>query len=226
MENLKKYNIIYAEDETIIRLNVTHILEQYFKQVIVVTNGEEALKAYRSEKADVLMLDISMPIKTGLEVAKIVREENEEIPIILLTALSDRETLLNAVELNLVKYLLKPMQDEAFMITLQKVSKILQNRDSNTFWLTSDYCWNRSIHTLFYKKEEIYLTHKERSLLELLINSYNQTVSYEDIMVHVWIDEFEREITIDSVKKLVSSLRKKIPQNSLRNIYGRGYLLK
>jgi len=53
-----------------------------------------------------------------------------------------------------------------------------------------------------------------------------KVVSYEEIMANVWIDEFEREITIDSVKKLVSNLRKKIPQNSLSNIYGKGYLLK
>jgi DNA-binding response OmpR family regulator len=225
MKNLKRYNIVYAEDEPIIRLNVTQMLESYFKKVIAVSNGAEALKSYKECRADVLMLDVSMPLMTGLEVAKAVREENEEIPIVLLTALSDRETLLDAVELGLVKYLLKPMSNETFLETLQKLSILLNKRDTDTFWLSSDYSWKRSTQTLFDQEEQIYLSHKERSLLKLLIKHYNQVVSYEEIMAYVWIDEFEREITIDSVKRLVSNLRKKLPQNSLSNIYGKGYLL-
>ena len=226
MKNLKRYTIVYAEDETIIRLNVTQMLEEYFKKVIAVSNGKEALKSYRENKADVLMLDISMPLMTGLEVAKVVREENEDIPIIMLTALSDRDTLLDAVDLGLVKYILKPMSNEVFIETLKRLSKVLKYRATDIFWLTLDYSWKSSNQTLFYQEEQIYLTHKERCLLELLIKYYNKVVSYEEIMANVWIDEFEREITIDSVKKLVSNLRKKIPQNSLSNIYGKGYLLK
>ena len=226
MKNLKRYSIVYAEDETIIRLNVTQMLEEYFKKVIAVSNGKDALKSYRESKADVLMLDISMPLMTGLEVAKVVREENEDIPIIMLTALSDRDTLLDAVELGLIKYILKPMSNEVFIETLKRLSKVLKHRATDIFWLTLDYYWKSSTQTLFYQEEQIYLTHKERCLLELLIKYYNKVVSYEEIMANVWIDEFEREITIDSVKKLVSNLRKKIPQNSLSNIYGKGYLLK
>ena len=225
MKNLKRYSIIYAEDEPIIRLNVTQMLKDYFKQVIAVSNGEEALKSYKEYRADVLMLDVSMPLMTGLEVAKTVREENEEIPIVLLTALSDKKTLLDAVELGLVKYLLKPMSNEAFVETLKKLSRVLNKRDTDTFWLSSNYAWKRSTQILFYQEEQIYLSHKERCLLRLLIKHYNQVVSYEEIMAYVWIDEFEREITIDSVKRLVSNLRKKVPQNSLSNIYGKGYLL-
>ena len=226
MKNLKRYTIVYAEDETIIRLNVTQMLEEYFKKVIAVSNGQEALKSYRESKADVLMLDISMPLMTGLEVAKVVRDENEDIPIIMLTALSDRDTLLDAVDLGLVKYILKPMSNEVFIETLKRLSKVLKYRATDIFWLTLDYYWKSSNQTLFYQEEQISLSHKERGLLELLIKYYNKVVSYEEIMANVWIDEFEREITIDSVKKLVSNLRKKIPQNSLSNIYGKGYLLK
>ncbi len=225
MKNLKKYTVVYAEDETIIRLNVTQMLEEYFKEVIAVSDGEDALRLYRAKKADALLLDISMPNMSGIEVAKKIREVDDNIPIILLTALSDRGTLLEAIELKLVKYLVKPLSQEEFEKAMELFSIALNKSDLNYFRLSPNYLWYRNSRELFCNEKAIALTPRETSLLELTIHHYNEVVSYETIMAYVWSDEFEREITIDSVKRLVSSLRKKIPHNSFKNIYGKGYLL-
>ena len=226
MKNLKKYTVVYAEDETIIRLNVTQMLEEYFKEVIAVSNGKEAYRLYRAKKADALLLDINMPNMSGIEVTKKIRKEDSKIPIILLTALSDRETLLDAVELQLVKYLIKPISQKEFEVAMKSLSKALKKSDLNYFLLSKYYRWHQKSRELYYKDTLISLTPRETSLLELTISHYNKIVSYETIMAYVWADEFEREITIDSVKRLVSSLRKKIPDNKLKNLYGKGYLLK
>ncbi len=226
MKNLKNYTIVYAEDETIIRLNVTQMLENYFKEVIAVSDGDEALKLYKANKADALLLDISMPNMSGIEVAQKIRETDDNTPIVLLTALSDRATLLDAVELQLVKYLVKPLTQEEFENVMSSFSRVLKKSDISHFRLSDNYTWNKKSRELFCNEKSIALTPRETSLLELVINHYNEIVSYETIMVYVWADEFEREITIDSVKRLVSSLRKKIPDNQLKNIYGKGYIIK
>lgn len=225
MKNLKKYTIIYAEDETIIRLNVTQMLEEYFKEVIAVSDGVEAFRLYKAKKADALLLDISMPKMGGIEVAQKIREVDDTMPIMLLTALSDRDTLLDAVELHLVKYLLKPLSQEEFEKAMESFSKALIKSDLNHFRLSHNYVWDKTTRELFCNESSISLTPRETLLLELTINHYNEIVSYETIMAYVWADEFEREISIDSVKRLVSSLRKNIPENQLKNIYGKGYLL-
>lgn len=225
MKNLKNYMVIYAEDETIIRLNVTQMLEEYFKKVIAVSDGEEAFRLYQAKKADALLLDISMPKMNGIEVAQKIREVDENIPIILLTALSDRATLLEAIELKLVKYLVKPLSQEEFEKAMESFSIALKKSDLNHFRLSSDYIWYCKSRELFCNQKAVPLTPRETSLLELTIHHYNEVVSYETIMAYVWADEFEREISIDSVKRLVSTLRKKIPHNSFKNVYGKGYLL-
>ena len=133
--------------------------------------------------------------------------------------------LLDAVELKLVKYLLKPLTHEEFKKAMESLNKVLKKSNINYFKLSTNYTWNKKSRELFYNEESVSLTYRESYLLELAINNYNRVVSYETIMAYVWLDEFEREITIDSVKRLVSSLRKKIPENSLKNIYGKGYIL-
>ena len=226
MKNLKNYTIVYAEDETIIRLNVTQMLENYFKEVIAVSDGDEALKLYKANKADALLLDISMPNVSGIEVAQKIRETDDNTPIVLLTALSDRATLLDAVELQLVKYLVKPITEKEFEVAMEAFSKALAKSQTDYFILSNRYRWYQKSRELFCDNKSVVLTPRETFLLELVIKYYNRAVSYETIMAYVWADEFEREITIDSVKRLVSSLRKKIPDNQLKNIYGKGYLLK
>ncbi len=106
---LKSLSILYAEDDLVIQNSISRILKMFFKEVHIANDGNEALEIYQNNKIDVMMLDYVMPNLDGYQTAKFIREINKKIPIIIVSAYTDKEKLLNAIELNLIKYLEKPI---------------------------------------------------------------------------------------------------------------------
>jgi DNA-binding response OmpR family regulator len=225
MINLKNYTILYAEDETIIRLNLNRFFEKNFKKVLLAKDGEEALELIDKHNPQILVLDIEMPYYTGLEVAKIVRQYNKEIPIVMVTAHSDTSTLLKAIELNLNSYLIKPITQSKLYELLYKLQKYFDEKSHKRLYLSENNYWDCSKELLYNKNSLIELSVKEKKLLALFANNLNQNIYYEDIMAYVWEEKFDEEISIASIKNIVSNLRKKLPKDSLKNIYGKGYIL-
>ena len=109
--SLKNITILYCEDELDLR-NVTYdILSQYTKKVIVAEDGEEGLKLFEEfeDEIDLVITDINMPIMNGLDMVKRIKQINDNTPIIVATAFSNSEYLLNSIELGIDKYILKPI---------------------------------------------------------------------------------------------------------------------
>lgn len=226
IETLNEYSILYVEDEPDIKEDIEEYLSAYFSIVYSATDGEKALELYYKYQPDVLLLDISIPKINGLDLAKKIRKENSDVKIIMLTGHSDKERLLTAVELNLTKYLIKPFSPKSFKETLELLATKLQKSNVNYLHLGSNYVWNRQKETLTLQSNEIKLTEKEHRVLKFFINKQSQTISYEDIMVEAWDNSFEEEISLDSVKNLISRLRKKLPTNLIVSVYKKGYILK
>ncbi len=222
---LKEFNILYAEDDKSVQDSVVEYLKRYFKEVHVANNGKEALELYEQKKVDVLLLDIDMPYLDGLSFAKIVRASNKEIPIVMITAFTDTDKLLKATELNLSKYLVKPVEPKAFKEVLEKVAEHLHSNTKGYVALKENYSWDKEKKELFKGSTLIELSTKEQILLGLLAKEKGKTVLFTDIMAFVWEDDFDAEISIESVKFQVSMLRKKLPKDSIKNVYGRGYVL-
>lgn len=225
MKNLKDYTVLYAEDESIIRLNLSKQLQKYFKKVLVAKDGMEALSLYKKEQVDVLILDIQMPYLSGLDLARKVRDSDETVLIIMLTAHTESHLLLEAVELKLTKYLVKPIGKKDFEEALKLISAELENKSEKFFILSENYYWQKESQELFYDNKKLLLTVRQTILLDLLIKNHRKSVSHEEIMAIVWEDKFMEEISIESVKSLITNLRKKIPKKLIRSIYGKGYML-
>ena len=225
MDKLKDYSILYAEDESIIRLNITQQLNKFFKTVYVAKDGKEALASYIENAPDVLILDINMPYIGGLDVARKVRETNRNIPIVILTAYTESTLLLDAVELNLSKYLVKPVSKFKMKEALLNIEEALIRSSENKIIFSQIYYWDKQEKNLYAHDEIVYLLPREKSLLELLIKKYQQHVTLDDIVINVWEDKFMEEISMDTIKKLVSNLRKKLPEDCLKSVYGSGYVL-
>ena len=222
---LKKHSILYVEDELEIQANMKEYLESYFHTVDVASNGEDALKLYNKNRQDVLLLDINLPYLDGLSVAKEVRNQDMDTKIIMLTAHTDREKLLAATELKLTKYLVKPLTPKVFKEALHVLAKELMLSTSSSYLkFSTNYFWDRERKILITEEKEVLLLEKERRLLNLLIEKKSSVVSYEEIMVTLWDDSFEREISIESVKNQIRTLRKKIPKDTIENVYGQGYV--
>jgi len=220
---LNNYSILYVEDEPEIQANITEYLESYFQKVYLASNGKEALKLYYELLPDVLLLDINIPHIDGVNVAKEVRQQDKEIKIIMLTGVTETHKLLEATELKLTKYLVKPISPRQFKETMKLLATELLENPVNFLKIAKGWIWDRDSQTLTVKGEARSFTEKELKLLKLFIEKKSQNISYEEIMVAVWEDSFEREISIESVKNQVSHLRKKLPKDSIVNIYGQGY---
>jgi DNA-binding response OmpR family regulator len=171
------------------------------------------------------MLDINMPKMDGLEVARHIRILNQDIPIIMLTAYTESTLLLDAIDLNITKYLVKPVSKNKLKEVLLEISKKLEKHTTCLIKLAEGCHWHQIEHNLYYNDVKVDLTPKEKSLLVLLTQKYQKNISIEEIITHVWENQYMEEISFDTVKKLVSNLRKKLPDNCLKSVYGSGYIL-
>ena len=223
---LKNHSILYVEDEPEIQKNIKEYLESYFGTVHIASDGREALTLYEKHHPDALLLDINLPFLSGLEVAKQVRQKDQTVKIVMLTAHTEKEKLLTATELKLTKYLIKPIAPKLFKETMELLANELRLNPSRFINLASNCIWNKTQEVLRIDDVPVSLTEKEHRLLKLLLEKKGRDVSNEDIILAVWENAFENEISADSVKNQVSHLRKKLPNVSIDTVYGRGYILK
>jgi len=224
---MDSYTILYAEDEEQTRLNYTNYLNRYFKKVYSVSNGAEALLQYEKYKPDVLLLDINMPKVNGLEVAKKIRQKDKVSRIIILTAHLEQDKLLFAAELNLTKYLPKPISRNELKEALNEAISQLQevSVEIDCVCLGDNIVWDKRSKKLKNDGSDIKLTKYEMLLLELLSSKANKIFSLDEISLHLWNDIDDLELDTTKLKDIIKRIRKKLPKNSLENIYGAGYKL-
>jgi len=124
---LNQSQILYVEDDELIRNETFSILERFFKKVFIAKDGKEALDIYHENKSDIelILTDINMPIMDGIEFITEVRKEDDETPVLVVTAFNDVSLLIKVIKLNVSDYIVKPMQMNA---TLKILNKILINK--------------------------------------------------------------------------------------------------
>ncbi len=221
------YDLLYLEDESEVRRNYVEYLKRFFQNVYEAGDAEEALNIYKSKKPAILIIDINLPKKSGIDFLREIRESDHATKAIMLTANSDVETLLNATDLKLTKYLIKPVSRsdlrEAIALAEEELLnyKIVANK---IITLKDGFYWDNENEQLFCKDEEVALRRKEIELLILLFSNTNRIFSVEDIIVELWYDaETDKG---SALKTLIKSLRKKLPKDTIKNIFGVGYKIK
>lgn len=219
--------LLYAEDEVETRKNYANYLKRYFKEIYVVKNGEEALSCYENYSPNILLLDINMPLINGLELAKKIRQNDKKTRIIILTAHLEQDKLLLAAELNLTKYLPKPISRLKLKEALKEAASQYNELDfiNSTIRLSEDFVWNNNTKKLSTNKEDIKLTKHEILLLELLTSKKNSIFSNDEISLYLWNDVADLEYSATKLKDIIKRLRKKLPKDTISNIYGAGYKL-
>lgn len=217
MQNL---TLLYAEDEEGIRKNIADSLGYYVKKVIEASNGAEAFELYAQEKPDIILTDIHMPVLNGIEFVKKVRQIDKKIPIIMITAHTDKEYLLEAVELKMEKYIVKPIELEVLFEVFKKSLETISFHNNISLEIDENYIYNYDKKELKYKEEIVLLNKKEISFFELLIKNQNRIVSYDELQQNVWIDDV---MTDSALRSLVRNLRKKLPTDIIFNLSGIGY---
>ena len=126
-KSAKKYSVLYVEDDDKTRRSMEEILKLVFGYVYAAQNGQEGLEIFKHSRPNLIISDISMPLMNGIEMVKNIREINQNIPIILFTAFSDKEYLLESINLGIDRYINKPLDKEIFFDSLSIVLKKLDN---------------------------------------------------------------------------------------------------
>jgi DNA-binding response OmpR family regulator len=220
MRNIK---LLYAEDEINIRKHhIEYIQSRYDFEIYEADDGEEALVLFKKHQPDIVLTDITMPKMSGLELAKEIRKISKETKIIALTAHSEKEKLLEALKLNMVNYILKPIERKELRESVDTAIETLQKSKGCIVQFDKNSYFNLDTNEYFQNDVVVILSLSEQKLLTLMCSCVNKQISSFDIFVEVWED---KEYSSDSVRTLVKNLRKKLPKDSLVNIYGGFYKL-
>ena len=222
-----KITLLYAEDEVETRQNhIDYLKDRYDFNYIEASDGEEALALYKEHKPDIILTDITMPKMDGLTFIQHVRVRSPHTKIVVLTAYDEREKLMKALGLDVVDYLLKPINRKKLSSAIDLALETLPSCENkkSICRIDSNTRWDEQTSELYSYGELIGLSQLEKRLISLLCGYKNREVSSFDIYFHVWQD-FATEFSEDSVRTLVKKLRKKLPENSLTNSYGGFYKL-
>ena len=221
-EMLKNFTILYVEDEEMVRKNAVEFLSRVCKEVLEAKDGKEAIKIWSEEKPDIIITDINMPRLNGLDMASYIRAQDKEVQIIVATAHSDTEYLLRAVELQLVKYIIKPITKDKLVNALNMSMQLIEDKSKFNLALSKECLYNAYDKVIFQDGKEIKLTKNETLFLDLLAHHSSRVVNYEEIEDAIWAYE---GMSQDAIRSLVRGLRKKVPEGAIENISGMGYRL-
>lgn len=218
------YDLLYVEDEIEVRPHYVTYLQRFFRHVYETGDAEEAFKIYQSKKPSILIIDINLPGKSGIEFLQEIRKSDQTVKAIMLTANSDVQTLLNATELKLTKYLVKPISRDELKAAIALAEEELSNYTivaNKVVKMKESFSWDKKKQMLFQGNESQHLTKKERELLTFLFSDTNRIFGVDEIMYELWYDS---DVFGDNaLKSLIKGLRKKLPQGSIKNIFGIGY---
>lgn len=218
--------ILVAEDEIDLAEALKMMLEMQKYSVEMVHDGEDALFYAESTPYDLILLDVMMPKKNGIEVVRELRSNGIHTPVLMLTAKSQLEDKVTGLEEGADDYLTKPFEGAEL---LARVKSLL--RRPNVFvasvMILGNVELNRDTFTMMTSKGQVLLNNKEFQLMEYFMMNSNQVLSTDLIMEKVWGLDSEAEINVVWVN--ISSLRKKLAtieaDVTIKSARGLGYQL-
>ncbi len=196
---MQSISLLYIEDDKDIQEIYLDGIRSYVDTVHLAHDGEEGYQAYLSTKPDIILLDINMPKLDGLSLAKKIREIDSNVKIIITTAYAEQDKLLQAIELYLIKYILKPIEPRILKEALEKAKKeILEERKENApkikvFALSQESQWNFNTEKLYENNVEVKLTKNERRLLKFLSTNKNKVFTFFEIFDHISYDDYDKD---------------------------------
>lgn len=221
--------ILVAEDEVKTALMIKQGLDENGYETDIAFDGEAALALYRQNNYHLIVTDIIMPKLTGLELCKIIREEKDSPPIIMLTALGMTTDKISGFNAGTDDYLVKPFEFEELIARIKAIVKRTYGTQSPTNQLTfADVVINLDSKEVTRAGNAISLTAKEFMLLLFLIKNKGRVISKADIAENVWDVNFDTGTNV--VEVYVNYLRNKIDKNYptklIHTKIGMGYILK
>lgn len=221
--------ILIVEDDDKIARVIQLELEYEGYEVAIAYTGKEALEKYGTESFDMILLDVMIPELNGLEVLRRIRQKDNEIRIIMLTARDAVMDKVSGLDSGANDYVTKPFEIEELLarIRAQLKQRILSN---NAEFQEMKYRHLKILpmaREVYIGEELIYLTQREYDLLHFLVEHKNQALSREQIIEAVWGYDYYGDT--NTVDVYVRYLRKKLDHESpsiISSVRGIGYIVK
>jgi len=215
---MKNSSILVVEDKLDQREAMMEYLSIFFDTIYQASNGIEALDVYNKYLPNIILTDLDMPKLNGVDFIQKIREVDNNVNIIIFSAHTNTEDFLKVVSLNLVDYLVKPIQMDKLKAA---IFRAVENMSSeNLVYLNADYIWNSQTKTLCLENERVELSSYETTFLNILIASINHDVSYETIHSHINPDT---QYSQNAIFTLVKRIRKKTTKCLIKSAFKFGY---
>ena len=218
--------LLFAEDDPDVSRSVTALLTRSHYSVDPVSNGYDALTYLTGGDYDACIMDIMMPGMNGDEVVRKARAAGSQVPVIMLTAMSEVEDRINGLDAGADDYLAKPFDGGEL---LARIRALLRRHESYSPDIVTygDLTLNRSTFALSCHEKSVSLSNKAFQMMEMLMLSPGRIISVDEFMQHIWGWDSESEINVVWVN--ISTLRKQLSsmdsKTAIKVVRGAGYRL-
>ncbi len=222
-----KIKILLAEDDE----NLGSLLKEYLQlknyEVDWALDGEQAFRLFRRNTYDICILDIMMPVKDGLTVAKEIKAINNDIPVIFLTAKSMKEDVLEGFAIGADDYISKPFNMEELIFRIEAILRRTKSSfDPGLTFKIGKYIFNPQNQILTINNNTQNLTTKETELLKLLCQHANKILDRNYALKAIWFDD--NYFNARSMDVYITKLRKYLKEDTsvqIINVHGKGFKL-
>ncbi len=224
----KNTSLLLVEDDLNFGLILKDQLESLGHSVKWETNGEDGIKAASTETFHLILLDIMMPKKDGLTMLSELREVDDHVPVIMITAKSAIENKKQGFEAGADDYLTKPFEIEELDLRINALLKRIlptQSKEKD-HWQLGNFTFQPDLHLLTIEKEEKKLTARETAILLMLCKHKNETLDRSALLNAVWGND--NYFNGRSLDVYISKLRKYLSADdniNIINIHGKGFRL-
>ncbi len=218
---LKNKTLLYVEDDIKLQKNIVDILGNFFDKILVASDGDDAYDRYieNQNKIDIVITDINMPNTDGITFCKHIREFDKNLPIVIISAYTDTDYLLDSIDLNIITYVTKPFTTKKVLSLMDKFLEYFQL--TSHIMIKNNLEFDYDSGTILIEDNKIQLTQKETKFFKLL--SENSVVTYDMMYEYMW--DYDKAPSQDAIKSFIRKFKKKLPTDLCQNKKGVGYYL-
>lgn len=220
LSQFKNLNVLYVDDDPNACDKLKKILMYYFANVYIANSASEAMDIYKKGRCNLLLVDYDMPIMNGADFLKEIRKTNNNIPAVIISSYDDKEKLFNAIELQLITYLVKPYDMDELKEVFYKVIEWIEKKGLLEKRLCEKIIYSYSTKNIYNNGKEIVLSPSEFKILEILLNNENKLINYD-----LLINAIGQNCTHKSLINQMHKLKKKMNVDIIKNIKDFGYIL-
>ncbi|MCK4974062.1 MAG: response regulator transcription factor [Sulfurimonas sp.] len=215
---LKELKVLLVEDEENIARLLKEAIGDSFHSFIVACDGVEGRELFIKIKPDIVITDINMPRLSGLDMAKELKQINSDIPVIILSAFSEKEKLFGAIDVGVTKYFLKPFDPDELLDYINTLAPKLGNKHME---LSEGFVFNKTTNALYKKDRFVALSKNEIKFFSLLLENMDSIIDDQTIKEVLW----GGEVSDERLRTFIRRIRAKTSKKLIVNVKGVGYKL-